>query len=144
MLITQTDRRLIAELRKNARLTISELARALGLSRTTVQKRLNRLEENKVITGYTAKVADEGALGSFQTYVNLVVEPNANLAVAAALEKMPVVESLFTVSGRIDFIAIVRAYSPKELDDALDHILSIPGVKDSRSAIILATKFDRR
>jgi DNA-binding Lrp family transcriptional regulator len=144
MELTNNDRRLIAALKQNARLSISELARALGLSRTTIQKRLARLEKNKVILGYTTRLADEKHAGSFQAYVNLVVDPSANAAVISALEKMSEIESLYTVSGRIDFVAIIRAYSPAELDNTLDNIVAITGVKDTRSAIVLTTKFDRR
>lgn len=142
--LTLNDRRLIAELKRNARLSISELARALDLSRTTVQKRLAQLEKNKVILGYTVKLADENLVGSFQAYANLVVDPSANASVVTALEKMPEIDALYTVSGRIDFVAIIRAHSPAEFDKTLDNIVAISGVKDTRSAIVLSTKFDRR
>lgn len=144
MELTNNDKRLIGALKRNARFSISELARALDLSRTTVQKRLERLEKRKVILGYTAKLADENHAGSFQAYVNLVVDPSTNASVVSAMEKMPEIESLYTVSGRIDFVAIIRAHSPAELDNTLDNIVAIPGVKDTRSAIVLTTKFDRR
>ena len=144
MELTNNDKRLIAALKRNARLSISELARELDLSRTTVQKRLKGLEQNKVILGYSAILGDENHAGSFQAYVNLVVDPSANVAVVSALEKIPQIESLYTVSGRIDFVAIIRAYSPAELDKILDNIVAISGVKETRSAIVLTTKFDRR
>ncbi len=142
--INQTDRRLIAALQRNARKTVSDLARELDLSRTTVQKRLGQLEASGVIAGYRLKLGDSYREGTLQAYVSLVVEPRLSQRVADALERMPEVESLFTVSGKIDLVAIMRVDSPALLDATLDRIGAIDGVRDTDSAIVLATKFDRR
>lgn len=142
--ITRNDRRLIAALQRNARQSVSDLARELDLSRTTVQKRLAQLEEGGVITGYSVKTSDSFQASRLQAYVNLVVEPRYSVPVAAALERMPQVEALYTVAGKIDLVAIMRVTSPAELDDTLDRIGTIEGVRDTDSAIVLSTKFDRR
>ncbi len=142
--ITRNDRRLIAALQSNARKTVSELARELDLSRTTVQKRLGQLEASGVIAGYRLKLGDCYGVDTFQAYVNLVVEPKYSGRVAAALEKLPEVEALYTVSGKIDLVAIMRVNNPAVLDATLDKIGAIDGVRDTDSAIVLSTKFDRR
>ena len=64
--------------------------------------------------------------------------------VAASLERMSQVEALYTVSGKIDLVAILRVRSPQELDAALDRIGELDGVRDTDSNIVLSTKFDRR
>lgn len=142
--ITFNDRRLLAALQRNARQTISELARELGLSRTTVQKRLAQLETAGVIRGYTVSLGDHYLADTLQAYANLVVEPRFGAPVAAALQRMPEVEALYTVSGKIDLVALIRVHAPTELDVTLDKIGAIEGVRDTESAIVLATKFDRR
>jgi len=142
--ISNNDRLMISALKQNGRIPISDLARKLGIARTTAQKRLNRLEENGVIQAYTVKLADDSVSGVFQAYVNLVVDPHAAASITSTLEKIPEVEALFTVSGKIDFVAIVRVVSPPELDAVLDKICALPGVRDTRSALVLASKFDRR
>ena len=144
MHITDKDRQLISTLKQNGRIPISDLARKLGIARTTAQKRLKQLETGGVIQGYTVKLADDNLAGLFQAYINLVVEPHASAGVSHALEKIQQVEALFTVSGKIDFVAIVRTSSPSELDTILDQICALPGVRDTRSALVLASKFDRR
>lgn len=144
MEITATDRRLIAALQRNARKTVTDLARELDLSRTTVQKRLVQLEASGVIAGYRLKLGDSYRAETFQAYVNLVVEPKFSVQVASALEHMPEVEALYTVSGKIDLVAIMRVNSPAVLDSALDRIGTLAGVVDTDSAIVLSTKFDRR
>lgn len=142
--ITRNDRRLIAALQRNARKTVSDLARELDLSRTTVQKRLGQLEASGVIAGYRLKLGDSYGADTFQAYVNLVVDPKYSARVAAALENLPEVEALYTVSGKIDLVAIMRVNNPAVLDATLDKIGAIDGVRDTDSAIVLSTKFDRR
>lgn len=144
MELTRNDRRLIAALQSNARKTVSELARELDLSRTTVQKRLALLEKGGVIAGYKLKLSDGYSAETFQAYVNLVVEPKYSSQVATTLERMPEVEALYTVSGKIDLVAIMRVNTPASLDNTLDRIGAIEGVRDTDSAIVLSTKFDRR
>jgi len=144
MNLKDSDRQIINALKQNGRLPISDLARKLGVARTTAQKRLDRLEASGVIQGYTVKLADDSVSGDFQAYINLVVEPRAAAGVSLALEKIPEVQALFTVSGKIDFVAIVRVISPAELDATLDRICALEGVRDTRSALVLASKFDRR
>ncbi len=144
MELSRNDRRLIAALQRNARQSISDLARELDLSRTTVQKRLAQLESSGVITGYKIKLSDSYRAETFQAYVNLVVDPRLSGQVAIALERMSEVEALYTVSGKIDLVAIMRVSSPAELDITLDRIGAMEGVRDTDSAIVLSTKFDRR
>ena len=142
--LTRTDHRLIAALRRDARKSISELSRQLDLSRTTVQKRLTRLESAGIISAYQVKLGEEYRAGTLQAYVSLVVKPRYSAAVATALEAMDEVEALYTVSGKIDLVAIMRVNSPSDMDEALDRIGGIKGIEDTDSAMVLATKFDRR
>ncbi|RLQ22822.1 winged helix-turn-helix transcriptional regulator [Seongchinamella sediminis] len=142
--ISSNDRRLIKALQRNARQTVSELSRELDLSRTTVQKRLAQLEASGIIVGYQVKLGDGYRSGTFQAYVNLVVDPRLGIQVGNALERMTEVEALYTVSGKIDLVAIIRVSAPAELDAVLDRIGAMDGVRDTDSAIVLATKFDRR
>jgi DNA-binding Lrp family transcriptional regulator len=144
MSLSHNDRRLIAALQRNARKSVSELSRELDLSRTTVQKRLAQLEQSGVIAGYHLKLGADHLQDTIQAYVNVVVQPRLSAEVARELERMPEVEALYTVSGKIDLIAIMRVDSPALLDHALDRLGSLEGVEDTDSSIILATKFDRR
>lgn len=144
MELNKNDRRLLKALQRNARQTISQLARELDLSRTTVQKRMAQLESSGVIAGYKVKLGDRYAASTFQAYVNLVVDPHFSHSLAQALQRMPEVEALYTVSGKIDLVAIIRVSSPVELDNTLDRIGELEGVRDTDSAIVLSTRFDRR
>ena len=142
--INPKDERLLEALKNNARLSISELARQLGVSRTTAQQRLQRLEKTGVITGYALRLGNEYLDSSIHAHVNLKVEPLHSSNIITALKENPRIETLYTVSGKIDMIAIVIAPSASALDQTLDEISLLNGIKSTDTAIILSTKIDRR
>ena len=142
--MNKKDQELIAVLKRNARISVSDLARHLNLSRTTVQQRLKKLEESGTIAGYSVKLGDNTKASQIQAYINLVVSPSEGPAVVTQLERYAQVEALYTVSGKIDFVALLSVDTPTELDEVLDNIAKIKGIKSTETAIILSTKFDRR
>ena len=137
------DEELLIRLRANARTPIAELARGLGLSRTTVQSRLARLERSGVIAGYAVRLAEAYEAGRVHAFIMLTVEPKQAAAVTAALRRMPGVRRLQSVSGPFDLIATVEAADVAEMDAAIDEIGAVKGVERTNSSIVLSTKFDR-
>ncbi len=137
------DEHLLARLRDNARAPVAELARSLGLSRTTVQSRLARLERNGVVAGYAVKLAPAYEAGRIHAFVMLTVEPKQAAAVTAALKRMSGVRRLQSVSGPFDMIATVEAAGVGEMDALIDDIGALKGVERTNSSIVLSTKFDR-
>ena len=143
MQIDETDRALIASLQTNARQPVADLARSLGLARTTVQARLDRLERNGVIIGYTARLS--AAVDAPLHATALVsIEPRTGPAVLARLRSLPAVRVVHTTSGRFDLLVQIAADTTEELDQTLDKIGEARGVKSSESLIHLSTKLDRR
>ena len=143
-MITQKDEELIALLRLNAREPVASLARKLGVSRTTVQDRLKRLEQQGVIAGYGLKLSSELNRGGICAFVTLKIEPRQSAGVTRNLTKIAQIETIYTVSGKFDVVALVRALSAEEMDRLLDNIGMIPGILRTDSAVILSTKLDRR
>ena len=137
------DEHLLARLRENARAPVAELARALGLSRTTVQSRLARLERTGVIVGYAVRLSDAHEATMIHAFVMLTVEPKQAGAVTATLKRLPGVRTLQSVSGPYDMIAAVEATSVAEMDVLIGEIGALRGVERTNSSIVLATKFDR-
>ncbi len=137
------DEHLLARLRENARAPLAELARALGLSRTTIQSRLARLERSGVIAGYSVRLANAYGITRVHAFIMLTVEPKQAAAVTAALRRMPGVRRLQSVSGPFDLIATVEVADVAEMDAAIDEIGAVKGVERTNSSIVLSTKFDR-
>lgn len=144
MQLTAKDRQLIALLAANARTPIATLAKALGLSRTTVQVRLRRLEEAGVVEGYGLRLSASYLADQVRAHVLITIAPKAIGAVCASLERMPAVATLHSVSGSFDLIAILATTSIKELDQRIDDIGAIEGVERTLSSIILSTRFSRQ
>jgi DNA-binding Lrp family transcriptional regulator len=142
-LLDKTDHALLALLRENARASTAELARRLALSRTTVQSRLERLERQRVVAGYTIVVPDELEAALVRAHVLITVAPRQSAAIEAALRKIAEVRVLHSVSGPFDLIAIVAAQSIGELDALIDRIGALEGVERTTSAIVLSTRIER-
>ena len=140
--IDETDQNLIALLQDNARLPVATLARRLGLARTTVQARLDRLENSGVIAGYALRLG-QAARAALRATALLSIEPRTGPAVLARLKSLPQVRRVHTTSGRFDLIVTIEAETTEALDDTLDRIGEAKGVKGSESLIHLSTKLDR-
>ena len=142
-ILDKNDHALLALLRENARASTAELARRLDLSRTTVQSRLERLERQRVVAGYTIVVPDELEAALVRAHVLITVAPRQSAAIEAALRKIAEVRVLHSVSGPFDLIAIVAAQSIGELDALIDRIGALEGVERTTSAIVLSTRIER-
>ena len=143
MTIDAIDEKLIAALRDNGRASTADLARRVGRSRTTVQSRIERLERDGVIVGYTARLAPDHAHGAVRVHVMLKIGPKEARAVEAGLRAIPEVRLLHSVSGDFDMIAVAATSTVAQMDAVLDRIGQLPGVERTTSSIILSTKFDR-
>jgi DNA-binding Lrp family transcriptional regulator len=143
MQISEKDRELLALLSENARMPVAELARRLGLSRTTVQARLERLEGQGVIAGYAVRLSDAYERGLVRAHVMITIAPKALSQVTAELNAIREVTALYSVNGPYDLIAIIAAPSIAELDRLIDRIGELSGVERTLSSIILSTRIAR-
>jgi len=142
-MLNEKDQALISLLKLNARESVTSLARKLGVSRTTVQDRLKRLETSGAIAGYQVRLGSKSAAG-IQAFVEITVEPALLAAILAELKSIPQIDTIHTVSGKFDLVARVWAQTVEQVDLVLDKIGGINGISRTSSAIILSTKLDRR
>lgn len=142
-MVSLQDERLIALLRRNARTSVSDLARALNLSRSTVQNRMERLESRGIIQGYSVQLGGDYAARRVEAHVSIKVHQKLTVKVNAALERLSQVTQLYSVSGEYDLIAIVEAQSLEQLSTVLDDIGNLDGVERTNSAVVLETRFRR-
>ena len=139
------DRRIIAALRTNGRVTYADLGRQVGLSASAVHERVGKLEANGVITGYHA-VVDPRAVGLDVTAL-VGIHPTDTADdedVAAALAELPEVESCYRVAGDEAFVVKVRVATVDELERCLGNLRRINGVARTRSTVVLSTRFEGR
>ena len=143
MRITPADELLLSVLREDARASTADIARKLGLSRTTVQNRIARLEAQGVIRGYTVRVHDDYARSRIHAHILITLRPKQMPSVVKTLQAMPEVRVLYSISGGHDLIAMAVTASVGEMDVLTDRIGAIEGVERTNSSIILSTKFER-
>ena len=139
----ETDSRLIALLRANAREPVASLARKLNLARSTVQERIARLEREGVIKGYTAVLSEKSEARQLRAVVMIAADSRQADRIGAELKRMPEVRALSAVSGAYDMMAIVEAETPARMDAVLDRIGRATGVARTVSSIVLSEKFSR-
>jgi DNA-binding Lrp family transcriptional regulator len=137
------DRQLIALLQANARDSTADLARKLGVARTTVLARLQRLERQGVVVGYTVRLGqDEGERG-VEAFVGISTEPRLARDLTQRLATFPELRQLCSVSGEFDYIAVLHADTPARLDGLLDEIGGMAGVLKTTTSVVLARRIDR-
>ncbi|MBM7770463.1 Lrp/AsnC family leucine-responsive transcriptional regulator [Actinokineospora baliensis] len=139
------DRRIIAALRTNGRVTYADLGRQVGLSASAVHERVAKLESSGVITGYHAQV-DPRAVGLGVTAL-VGIHPTDTAddeEVADALAELVEVESCYRVAGDEAFVVKVRVATVDDLERALSRLRRIKGVARTRSTVVLSTRFEGR
>jgi len=142
-MLTDRDRDLIALLRNNARISTTEIARQLGVSRTTAQSRIERLENGGVIAGYTVRFTEEHEASMVRALVLVVCAPKAMPGVVNALRQHDFVSKVHSVSGSYDLVVEICTDSVALLDAAIDTLGDIQGLDRTTSLIVLSTRFQR-
>jgi DNA-binding Lrp family transcriptional regulator len=108
-----------------------------------VQSRIERLERQGVIAGYTVRVDDEAERHSIRAHIMITVLPRQMAGVVRALHAMPEVRALHSVSGAFDLVALAVVPTPPAMDELTDRIGAIDGVERTTSSIVLSAKFER-
>lgn len=134
-----TDRQLISLLRKDARMSVADLAAKLKLSRGTVSNRLRKLEDEQVIVGYTVRLRPDAEPNQIRAWAGVLVEGNQTREVIARLLGEPGVAALHDTNGRWDLLAELRAESMTELSRVLERIRLIKGIRNTETSILLAS-----
>lgn len=137
--MNDTDRQLLALLRDDARISVTELSKKLRISRATVQNRINKLEETGVIAGYTIRLKPEAEAHRIRAWMGIAVEGSKAAAVVQALRGDPGVHALHTTNGRWDMVAELRADNLELFDRVLGRVRRIDGVANTETSILLST-----
>jgi DNA-binding Lrp family transcriptional regulator len=135
-----TDRALLAHLRRDGRASLSELAAALGHTRATIRARLGRLLASGTIAGFTALTREDVATSPVRGLTMLGVEGRGAARITARLLGMPAVTAVHSTNGRWDLIAEVGTDTLEGLDRVLADIRQLDGVVTSETSLILSTR----
>ena len=133
------DRRLIAQLRVDARAPIATLAKRLGVARGTVQNRLARLEAGGTIAGYTVRLKPQTDVDQVSGIMTIAVEGNQLERIVRTLRGDPAVAALHSTNGRWDLVAELRTDSLEAIDEVINRIRSIENITRTETSLLLSS-----
>jgi DNA-binding Lrp family transcriptional regulator len=139
-MIDDLDQRLIALLRTDSRMPAATLAKALKVSRGTVQNRIERLLRTGVVQGFTIKTRPDVDAGRVRAVMTIAIEGERSGAVVKALKGFPEVAAVHTTNGRWDLVAELDVENLGAFSLALDRIRQIEGIASTETSILLATQ----
>ena len=135
-----TDEKLLAALKQNARLGISELAAQLRLSRTTVRSRLARLEQAGEIVGFTIVTRADVQQDPVRGLMMIGIEGRGAERIIRQLSSIPEVRAVHSTNGRWDVIAEIGSQTLADFDAVLFRIRRLEGVMQSETNLLLSTR----
>ncbi|MEO8243586.1 MAG: Lrp/AsnC family transcriptional regulator [bacterium] len=134
------DQRLLAELRRDGRASLSDLAARLGLSRATVRSRMERLTAQGEIAGFTVVTRSDVTAAPVRGLMMIGIEGRGTEKIMARLSGIPAVLVVHSTNGKWDLVAELGAQTLRELDDVLVTIRKLEGVVTSETSLLLATR----
>lgn len=139
-MMDETDLRLIAELRRDGRAALSDLAERLGLSRATVRARMERLAERGEIAGFTVLTRSDVTAAPVRGLMLIGIEGRGAERIMARLQGLPAVQAVHSTNGKWDLIAELGTQTLQELDETIFRIRNIEGVNTSETNLLLSTR----
>lgn len=135
------DRAILHVLAGDGRISITDLARAIGLSKSPTQARLRRLEKTGVITGYRAQI-DPIRLGQDHvSFVEVRLHDTREAALAAfnaAVLKVPEIEQVYMIAGNFDYLLKIRTRSMADYRRVLaERVSTLPHVANTSTYVAM-------
>ena len=137
--MNDTDSQILGLLRDNARMSITDLANKIRVSRATVQKRIEYMEMNGIIMGYTIRIKPSANQNTIRAWMNIMVEGTQTRAVVKALRLDSAVQTLHTTNGKWDLLVELESDSLESFDKILERIRNISGIYNTETSILLST-----
>lgn len=138
--VDDVDGRLLAELRRDGRAALSDLATRLGISRATVRIRMERLQQQGEIAGFTVLTRADASPAPVRALMLIGIEGRGAERIMARLAGFPAVAAVHSTNGKWDLIAELAAQTLEELDHVIFRIREIDGIMQSETNLILSTR----
>lgn len=134
-----TDRRLLSALRHDARASLSDLALGLGVSRTTVRARIERLQAKGEIIGFSVVLRDDTLRDPVRGLMMLGIEGRGTDRIIRQLNGLSAVRAIHATNGRWDLIVEIGTETLEALDRVLAQIRRFDGISGSETSLLLNT-----
>jgi DNA-binding Lrp family transcriptional regulator len=132
------DRQIIGLLREDGRRTVRDIARRIGLTVAPVKRRIDRLEQTGVITGYAARIDPAKMDGELEAVVEIRVAGNLDLEMILAIaENVPEVTEVLALAGDPDALARIRAVNIHDLQRVVNLLRTNGRVTGTKTLVVL-------
>ncbi len=140
-MVDEVDRKILDILQDDATKSLEEIGNTLGMSKTAIHYRINKLWDKEVIKKIVALV-DPAKLGYDIYAISLIKAkfgPNYQRIVGEKLKKIKGVWAVYFLLGDIDFVVLLRAKNRNDLLRIIDQFINIPEIERSSTHLILET-----
>jgi DNA-binding Lrp family transcriptional regulator len=135
--LDDVDRRIISELTRDGRMSVTQVAENVHISRAHAYTRIARLTGEGVLTKFTALVDPIKAGLKSSAYVTLKVSQHSWRELREQLRAIPEVHHIALVGGDFDVILLVRAIDNTDLRRVIfDQLQAMPGVQDTQTFLV--------
>ena len=140
----ETDRKILALLAADGRMSYTDIGKHTGLSTSAAQKRVRRLEQRGVITGYHARI-DPAALDRTLTAFIAIrpLNPSLHDDLPERMSPIPEIVSCYSVAGDASHLLVVQVGTPQDLESLLGRIRTAAHVT-TKTTLVLSIPFEDR
>lgn len=135
----QLDRDLITLLREDGRAPVAKLATVLGVSRATVQNRLDRLLDSGAVLGFTIRALEDVGTDGVRAIMMIEVAGQSTARTIRSLRGLPELRQLHSTNGKWDLVAHIVAASLADFDRVLREVREVEGIVNSETSILLSS-----
>ena len=130
------DKQIIAHLQRSARASFTAIGADVGLSAPAIKRRVDRLEDDGVITGYHAAIDQPSATEALvELFCRGKTGPDH---IRSMVQDIPEVIAAYTVTGEADALIHLRCASPGDLEPVLESIRDHPSAERTKSVLVLS------
>ncbi|MEV7619403.1 Lrp/AsnC family transcriptional regulator [Microbacterium sp. NPDC089321] len=141
--LDQTDRTILSALTEDARVSLVALAARVHLSRNAVKQRIERMERQGVIAGYTVVPGRAGAARVTATVLVYRTDRMRGGGVIAEIARIPEVKRCDVMSGEFDLLVSLDADSMERIGEIWEILAALPGVENTVTSVTLTRVVDR-
>ena len=134
------DASIIALLKRNARISVTQMSHELAVSRVTIDSHIKKMETSGVITGYTVTLGAEEFRHNVSGWIMINVLANEEENIITKMISMPEITRLHTTNGRWDLAAEIQTSTLEAFDTAISRLRQIPGIKDTDTSLLLSSR----
>lgn len=133
------DASIVALLKRNARISVTQMSHELGVSRVTIDSHIKKMESSGVITGYTVTCAEEFR-HNVSGWILINVSANEEEDIISQMIVMPEISRLYTTNGRWDLAAEIQTPTLEAFDVAISRLRQIPGIRETDTSLLLSSR----